>query len=358
MLNIRKVGIVGEGKMGSGIFYYLLDYKFELVWVCSAGADSEKIVRQFEKRSRRSFEAGIIDQARYDTLLTTPITADIHALKDCDLVIEAIPEDPALKRDLFTRLEKIVKREAIFTSNSSSINPSRLMPQPAGSRQFAGLHFFYPVPLKDIVEVTLASSTTLETRTAIEAFLDSIKRRCISMDEENSFILNKIFLEFQNEAFLIVHDGACSFIQMDHLVKKHFFPFGVFDFCDSVGLDTMLASVQNYTMNYPDKGKYSLFISALSGFVAAGKLGVSTREGFYIYPVEELTTEETSQILDLSVDVVKTRLHRGRAAMRQKLDCYLNNHCREDQPSPNPAPLTPAERGSLYATWEKRVVVT
>ena len=108
MLNIRKVGIVGEGKMGSGIFHYLLDYKFELVWVCSAGADSEKIVRQFEKRSRRSFEAGIIDQARYDTLLTTPITADIHALKDCDLVIEAIPEDPALKRDLFTRLEKIV----------------------------------------------------------------------------------------------------------------------------------------------------------------------------------------------------------------------------------------------------------
>src|ERR1035437_9609183 len=73
--------------------------------------------------------------------------------------------------------------------------------------------------------------------------------------------------------------------------------------------------------------------------------------------VEELTTEETAQILDLGIDVVKTRLHRGRAAMRQKLDCYLNNHCLEDQPSPNPAPLTAAERGDLYATWEKRVVL-
>jgi hypothetical protein len=71
-----------------------------------------------------------------------------------------------------------------------------------------------------------------------------------------------------------------------------------------------------------------------------------------------LTTEETAQILDLGIDVVKTRLHRGRAAMRQKLDCYVNNHCLEDQPSPNPTPLTAAERGELLTTWKKRVPVT
>jgi RNA polymerase sigma-70 factor (ECF subfamily) len=74
--------------------------------------------------------------------------------------------------------------------------------------------------------------------------------------------------------------------------------------------------------------------------------------------LEELSTEETAQILDLGLDVVKTRLHRGRAAMRQKLDCYINNHCLEDQPSPNPAPLTAAERGDLYSTWKKQVAVT
>jgi RNA polymerase sigma-70 factor, ECF subfamily len=73
--------------------------------------------------------------------------------------------------------------------------------------------------------------------------------------------------------------------------------------------------------------------------------------------LEELSTEETAQILDLSVDVVKTRLHRGRAAFRQKLDCYLNNHCLEDQPSPNPAPLTPLEREELYAVWRKTLNV-
>ena len=68
--------------------------------------------------------------------------------------------------------------------------------------------------------------------------------------------------------------------------------------------------------------------------------------------IEELSTEDTAQILEVSTHVVKTRLHRGRAAMRQKLDCYVNNHCLEDAPSPNPAPLTPEERSSLYSNWE------
>ena len=72
--------------------------------------------------------------------------------------------------------------------------------------------------------------------------------------------------------------------------------------------------------------------------------------------LEDLSTEETAHVLDLSVDVVKTRLHRGRAAMRQKLDCYVNNHCLEDQPSPNPSPLTPREREDLYSTWRKQLV--
>jgi RNA polymerase sigma-70 factor (ECF subfamily) len=74
--------------------------------------------------------------------------------------------------------------------------------------------------------------------------------------------------------------------------------------------------------------------------------------------MEELSTEETAQVLELSTDVVKTRLHRGRAAMRQKLDCYVHNRCVEDQPSPNPKPLSTAERESLLATWRNRLPVT
>ena len=74
--------------------------------------------------------------------------------------------------------------------------------------------------------------------------------------------------------------------------------------------------------------------------------------------LEELSTEETAQILDLSTDVVKTRLHRGRLAMRQKLDCYVNNHCLEDQPSPNPSPLNAEERASLRSAWQSALQPT
>jgi len=70
--------------------------------------------------------------------------------------------------------------------------------------------------------------------------------------------------------------------------------------------------------------------------------------------IEELSTEETAQILDLTTDVVKTRLHRGRLAMRQTLDCYLHNRCLEDQPAPNPAPLSPEERTKLYSMWQDK----
>src|ERR1035438_6055660 len=74
--------------------------------------------------------------------------------------------------------------------------------------------------------------------------------------------------------------------------------------------------------------------------------------------LEELSTEETAQILDLGVDVVKTRLHRGRQALRQKLDCYVNNHCLEDQPGPNPTPLGAEEREQLYSIWRKGLAGT
>ena len=107
----------------------------------------------------------------------------------------------------------------------------------------------------------------------------------------------------------------------------------------------------------PEGGLLRAELRAVIDRVVA-ELPSSYRAVVLLRDLEELTTEETAQILDLGTDVVKTRLHRGRAAMRQKLDCYVNNHCLEDQPSPNPSPLTPAERAGLLDIWRKRVAVT
>ena len=285
---IRKIGIIGEGKMGTGIFNYLVDFPFELVWVCSAGADTGKIIRQFGKKLKRSVEAGMIDQATYENRIKTLISMDITSLADCDLIIEAIPENTALKKSLFLELDRIVKPEAIFTSNSSSVNPSEISPRSTRFGQFAGLHFFYPVPLKNIVEFIVTEHSTPHTIVTLESFLTDIRRRFITLDEKNSFLLNKIFLDVQNEAFLSVLAGHCNYRQMDMMVKKHLFPFGIFDFCDSVGIDTMLASILNYTRDYPNRDYYSLLISGLQNLLSEGKSGVKSQEGFYSYPMEEM----------------------------------------------------------------------
>ena len=87
------------------------------------------------------------------------------------------------------------------------------------------------------------------------------------------------------------------------------------------------------------------------------ELPPSYRAVVVLRDLEELSTEETAEILSLRPDAVKTRLHRARAAMRQTLDCYLNNHCLEDQPTPNPTPLTPAERAALHSEWHKKAAV-
>ena len=285
---ISKVGIIGEGKMGTGIFNYLLDFNYELVWICSPVADTEKINRQFGKKIKRSLDAGIIDQSRFDKLIQTHISKNPGDLHDCDLVIEAIPEIAAVKKELFLTLDHLVKPGAIFTSNSSSINPSEITPPGDRGFQFSCLHFFYPVQLKNIAEINTTKKTNGSTVIALESFLQSIQRHFITLDERNSFVLNKIFLDIQNEAYLIVKADHCSVPQMDHLVRQTLFSFGIFDFCDSVGIDTMLASVTNYTRDYPHRDYYASFIAGLNKLVMEGKFGIKSQEGFYKYPMEEV----------------------------------------------------------------------
>ena len=279
--SIQSVAVIGEGKMGSGILQYLLDFPFELIWICSPGADSDKIKRQLDRKIRRAIDSGSDHAQVLERHLSIPVSSDLGAAASCDLLIEAIPEDAALKRELFREADEIMNHAAIFASNSSSVIPSELSPEGDRKDRFIGLHFFYPVALKNIVEVTPTARTSPQTIELVIRFLNVIRRNHIQLDEANSFILNRIFLDVQNEACLLVNDGQCTVQQVDNLLKKHLFPFGVFDFCDSVGLDTMLASVQNYTRSYSDRDKYLPFIETLSSHVAAGRLGMKSGAGFY-----------------------------------------------------------------------------
>ncbi len=270
--------------MGTGIFQYLLDFDLRLVWVCSEGADTAKLAHHLKRRLNRSLEAGIIGQESYDVRMASLITGDPAALRDCDLIIEAIPEDAGQKQALFNRLDRMVDPECLFASNSSSLRPSMISPAGPRAGRFAGVHFFYPVAMKDIVEVTGSPATLPSTIESIGTLLDSLGRRYIVLDETNSFLLNRIFLDIQTEAWHIVAQGQCTVPAIDRIVGERLFPHGVFDFCDSVGLDTMLASVRNYVQDYPHRSWYAGFMESMATLVANGKLGRKSGEGFYRYP--------------------------------------------------------------------------
>ena len=282
--SIQTIAIVGEGKMGTSIFYSLLDQPFTLRWAGSREADIEAMQQQLEKRLRRSLKSGIITQEEHDVRLNQiAISNDLHDASDCDLVIEAIPEELTLKRQIFADLDRVTTPSCILATNSSSINPSLLFVSGERDARIIGIHYFYPVPLKETVELIFTEKTSSEVRTSAEAFLHQTGKQILLLNESNGFILNRLFLDIQNETYRIVDQGMASAEQIDTLIKEQLFSVGVFDFMDHVGIDTMLAAVRNYTSDYPHKDYYLGLINKLQSLVDAGNLGLKSGEGFYRY---------------------------------------------------------------------------
>ena len=291
---IQTIGIIGEGKMGSNLFYYLLEFGFVLRWICSPEADLTKARKNFQRKVDRLRNSGILsEEDHHEVSDNTVISSDICLLKDCDLVVEAIPEQVGLKQDLFKKLDLILSPACILATNSSSIKPSALCPSLKRTSHFIGLHFFYPVNLINIVELILTENCTVLTRTRITEFLYHIKRKYLELNEKNGFILNRIFLDVQNEAFLIVHNQHISVRNIDLLVREQLFPSGIFEFFDSVGIDTILASTLNYVEDYPHKDYYAPLINRLQQMFSQGNLGRKSSVGFYNYHQTSGETESS-----------------------------------------------------------------
>ena len=141
----------------------------------------------------------------------TKITAAPADLKDCDLIIEAITENREAKRTLFESLDALVNPSCIFTTNSSSIVPSLLFPSENRKAKVAGLHFFYPVAMKNTVELITDPYTSQEIiGIACPDFLQQINKIPFLQDESNAFVLNRILLDFQAGAFHILQEGGWS----------------------------------------------------------------------------------------------------------------------------------------------------
>jgi 3-hydroxybutyryl-CoA dehydrogenase len=282
--NINHIGILGFGKMGSDIFNYIAEYDFNITVLCINQSEKDKAEKTFIRKLERKLRSEIIDQSFYDVKRMSIIFSENkHDLKSCDLLIECITEDLAVKTAMFAELDEIVDDNCIFASNSSSIIPSLLIDSEKRRDKIVGLHFFYPVLLKNISELIQTENTSTATLENLTNFLSTINRTFILLDEINAFILNRLLIGFQAEAYNIAIEKNVNYRAIDEIVKERLFPVGVFEFFDNVGIDVMYASYKNYIELETEKDPYLPLLEKFADLLSNGSLGVKNKKGFYNY---------------------------------------------------------------------------
>ncbi|HMJ86039.1 MAG TPA: 3-hydroxybutyryl-CoA dehydrogenase [Vicinamibacterales bacterium] len=282
-MQIKTVGVLGCGLMGSGI-----------AQVCAA-AGYKTIVREVDDialnkglgRVRKFLDDGVAKgkvsaDARDKTIGNLSGTTTFSGLGECDLVIEAIIENLEDKRQAYAALEKIVRRDAIFVSNTSSLCIMELAAASSRPDRFGGLHFFNPVPLMKLVEVIRALTTSDETYQAVFAFAQSLGKEPITAPDRPGFIVNRLLVPYLLDAIRAYENGLGTLDDIDKGMKLGCgYPMGPFTLLDFVGLDTTyyIANIMFEEFREPRYAPPPL----LKRMVLAGRLGKKAGQGFYSY---------------------------------------------------------------------------
>jgi 3-hydroxybutyryl-CoA dehydrogenase len=282
-MRIKTVGVLGCGLMGSGI-----------AQVCAA-AGYKTIVREVDDitlnrglgRIRKFLDDGVAKEkvsadARDKTIGNLSGTTTFSGLGECDLIVEAIIENLEDKRQAYAALEKIVRRDTIFVSNTSSLCITELAAASSRPDRFGGLHFFNPVPLMKLVEVIRALTTSDETYQTVFAFARSLGKEPITAPDRPGFIVNRLLVPFLLDAIRAYENGLGSLDDIDKGMKLGCgYPMGPFTLLDFVGLDTTyyIANIMFEEFREPQYAPPPL----LKRMVLAGRLGKKTGQGFYSY---------------------------------------------------------------------------
>ncbi|HKB11845.1 MAG TPA: 3-hydroxybutyryl-CoA dehydrogenase [Vicinamibacterales bacterium] len=280
---IRSVGVLGCGLMGSGI-----------AQVCAA-AGYRTIVREVDDillnkglgRIRKFVDDGaakgkVTGETRDKTLANLSGTTTFDALKECDLIIEAIVESLDEKQETYKSLEAIVHAKTIFASNTSSLCITELAASTRRPDRFGGLHFFNPVPIMKLVEVIRSLTTSDETYQTLFTFAQSLGKDPITAPDRPGFIVNRLLVPYLLDAIRAFEHGLGTLEDIDKgMTLGCGYPMGPFTLLDFVGLDTTyyIANIMFDEFREPAYAPPPL----LKRMVLAGYLGRKSGRGFYNY---------------------------------------------------------------------------
>lgn len=281
--SLSRIGVIGAGQMGSGI-----------AQVCAAAGltvtlndlDEEALqsgLASIEKSLQRlAAKEKISNDDASATLSRIHTNADMGAVSDCDLVIEAATEDEALKVKIFSQLDELCKPEAILASNTSSISITRLAAVTQRPEQVIGMHFMNPVPMMKLVEVIRGLQTADTVFEQVTSLAKDIGKTPVDVKDGFGFVANRILLPMINEAIFCRYENLASAAEIDTVMKLGMaHPMGPLALADLIGLDTCLSIMEVLHEGFNDS-KYRP-CPLLKQMVDAGYLGRKSGRGFYEY---------------------------------------------------------------------------
>jgi len=281
-MEIKKVGVLGCGLMGSGIAQVAATAGFDVTVLEVEQKFLDKGFAGIEKSLAKFAEKGTIKESPQAIRARLKGTTNKQDLADRDIVIEAIIENLDEKKKMYASLDPIVKKDAIFASNTSSISVTEMMTATRRPERFVGLHFFNPVPLMKLVEVVKTIATAPEVYESAYEFGKKLGKVPVRTSDKTGFIVNRLLVPYLLDAIRAYEEGVGSIEDIDNAMKLGCgYPMGPFALLDFVGLDT----TYYITHVMYDEFKERRFASPplLKRLVMAGWYGRKSGKGFYDY---------------------------------------------------------------------------
>jgi 3-hydroxybutyryl-CoA dehydrogenase len=280
---IKTLGVIGCGLMGSGIAQVAAQAGFATTVVEASQVLLDKGLGSIQKSLDALVAKARIDlRVRDETLGRLKGATALEALKECDLVIEAITENQAVKNETFARLDTICPSHTLLATNTSSCNITAMAAATRRPGQVLGLHFFNPVPLMKLVEVVQTILTEDKTVLAAYEWVQAVGKVPVKAKDSTAFIVNRLLVPYLLDAIRVYEGGLASLEDIDQAMKLGCgYPMGPFTLLDLVGLDTTMyvAEVMFEEFREPRYAPPPL----LKRMVMAGRLGRKSGRGFYDY---------------------------------------------------------------------------
>lgn len=285
-MEVKTIAVIGAGTMGRGITYAAALGGFQTV----LEDVSESILAKAVAWIRESFDEGVKRgkvhaSARDEAMGRIRTSSSVkEAIGDAELVIEAVPEEPDMKLELFELFDRFGKPHAIFASNTSSLSISDFTKNLTGRERCIGMHFFNPVPKMRLVEIVRTPETSDETASTCVDVARLMQKETVIVHEAPGFITSRVNALIGNEAFAMLEAGVASAEDIDKAIKlglNH--PMGPFEMVDLVGLDVRLKILEYLHQTLGEKYRPS---PLLRKYVEDGRLGRKTGRGVYDYNLQ------------------------------------------------------------------------